>query len=731
MALQTFDEECTMASNLRWNPLRATAIAAALSMTGGAWAQSAAGLDHGASRVSRAEPGRPLTAASRAAPDAIVAGYLRGRGRSDAVLASLSTARSSKGAAGVTHLRLEQTVAGLPVHGAYLKAAVNARGELVQVIDNLAAVSALRPASINAQAAFKLAMAQLHPTQSADLRVARGQGNTTQFERHGFFHRAPEVSAVAIPMSDGTLARGWLVETWTQKSNQLHHTLVGGDGRVLDVELRTASDSYNVFPTDPGKGPQQLVAGPGGGNAESPIGWLVGAQTTLTVSGNNVAAYLDRNDDNLSDGGGSPAGVDFLSAANLATAPTAATNQAVAVQNLFYLNNRIHDILYRHGFNEEAANFQAENFGKGGRGGDPVQAEAQDGGGTDNANFATPGEGKAPRMQMYLWTGAGPTHALQVAGGPGYVASGADFGPALTPTGVSGNVLVTTPADGCTAISTALAGQVALIDRGTCDFSTKVFNAQNAGAAAVVIANNQGGTDTFTMGAGANAANVTIPSLMIGQTDGAALKAALPASATLSKLAVQPLQVDASLDSDIVYHEYCHGLTWRMIGRMSGPLAGAIGEGMADGCALLINSENDVVAEYSASDPRGIRSAPYTDHPRTYGSIGVASGSPQVHFDGEIYAAIVWKMIQDFGAPGRDKLFSYIVDGMNYTPAKPSYEDMRDGILAAVAAGASPSDCSTVWGAFAHYGVGVGAKGSVRGTKVVITESKTAPASCN
>ena len=63
-------------------------------------------------------------------------------------------------------------------------------------------------------------------------------------------------------------------------------------------------------------------------------------------------------------------------------------NRAVAVQNLFYLNNVIHDKLYRHGFDELAGNFQINNFGKGGAGNDAVQAEAQDGGGTDNANAA-------------------------------------------------------------------------------------------------------------------------------------------------------------------------------------------------------------------------------------------------------------------------------------------------------------------------------------------------------
>ena len=60
-----------------------------------------------------------------------------------------------------------------------------------------------------------------------------------------------------------------------------------------------------------------------------------------------------------------------------------------AVTNLFYLNNVLHDKLRRHGFTEAAGNFQANNFGPGGVGNDPVNAEAQDGGGTNNANFAT------------------------------------------------------------------------------------------------------------------------------------------------------------------------------------------------------------------------------------------------------------------------------------------------------------------------------------------------------
>jgi len=76
-----------------------------------------------------------------------------------------------------------------------------------------------------------------------------------------------------------------------------------------------------------------------------------------------------------------------------------------AVTNLFYMNNVVHDVMYRLGFDEAAGNFQATNYTPDGNGGDDVRAEAQDGGGTNNANFATPAmDGGRPRMQMYLWT---------------------------------------------------------------------------------------------------------------------------------------------------------------------------------------------------------------------------------------------------------------------------------------------------------------------------------------
>lgn len=705
-----------------------SAIALALMSSGWALAQSQVGLDRSAAKVTRAESGRPLTAASKAAPAEVVTGFLRNRGRSGAVLSSLRTTRSSGGANGMTHVRWEQVVDGLTVHGAYLKAAVNGRGELVQVIDRLAEVSAApAPSRIDAVAALKAAMARLHPAEAIIFKPAGAQGNTAAFEGGPFFHSAPTVTAVAIPLSNGALERGWLVQTWTEKSNQLHHTLVGGDGRVLDVESRTASDRYNVFTEDPLKGPQAVVNGPAAGDALSPAGWLgTGGQATTNIAGNNVNAYLDADKNNRPDRGGTAVTTgDFLTAADLAASPTTTGNKGVSVQNLFYLNNVIHDVLYSYGFTEAAGNFQADNFGKGGAAGDPVLGEAQDGGGTDNANFATPTDGKKPRMQMYLWTGAGPTHEVKVNSPTpvSFAAMGAEFGPAMTVTGITGAVSTTSPADGCAAISTPLSGKVALIDRGTCAFTVKALNAQAAGATAMIIANNANGTEVFTMGG--TERKVRIPSVMISQNDGASLKGIASPNATVHKLAVQPLQLDGSVDADIVFHEYGHGLSWRMIGGMSGPLAGAIGEGNSDGIAMLVNGD-DVIGEYSYSNPLGIRRYRYEGYPLTYADVDGA----EVHNDGEIYAAIVWKMMGLFDGRRAD-LFRYVVDGMNYTPATPTFEQMRDGILASVSNGASPSDCSLVWQAFAQFGVGQGALGVVSGSTVTITPSFTAPASCN
>lgn len=133
--------------------------------------------------------------------------------------------------------------------------------------------------------------------------------------------------------------------------------------------------------------------------------WLPsGASTT---SGNNVDAYADL----VAPDGFSEGDVRAVTtSANIFDYPYDASDRVdseeninAAVVNLFYTNNYLHDVYYDHGFDEAAGIAQQDNFGRGGVDGDPLHVEAQDVGGLNNANMATPADGASPRMQMFLW----------------------------------------------------------------------------------------------------------------------------------------------------------------------------------------------------------------------------------------------------------------------------------------------------------------------------------------
>jgi hypothetical protein len=132
-----------------------------------------------------------------------------------------------------------------------------------------------------------------------------------------------------------------------------------------------------------------------------------------------------------------------------------------------------------------------------------------------------------------------PRAELQVTAPPSiqgnYVAQAAQFGPPLTPGGLSGDVVlaldaanVTGPSttDACTALTNAAAvnGKIALVDRGTCLFTVKVQNAQDAGAIGVIVANN---VASGLPGMGGTSATITIPSLGVQQSVGTAIKTEL------------------------------------------------------------------------------------------------------------------------------------------------------------------------------------------------------------
>ncbi|MCB1055290.1 MAG: M36 family metallopeptidase, partial [Acidobacteria bacterium] len=439
-----------------------------------------------------------------------------------------------------------------------------------------------------------------------------------------------------------------------------------------------------------------------------------------------------------------------------------------AIVNLFYANNIVHDILYHYGFDEVSGNFQENNYGRGGSASDSVRADAQDGSGTNNANFATPPEGGPfdahPRMQMYIWTPVADqlvTVASPAAIAGDYTAAGAEFGPALDETGVSGTVELaadgTAPAsDGCESFVGFTPGHIALIDRGTCAFTVKVKNAQNAGAAAAIVVNNAG-DGVIIMGGTDNTINIS--SVFIGQGDGDVLKGALGSGVTATvKFAGSTIPTrDSDFDNGVIAHEYGHGLSTRLTGGSgnSNCLSGdqQAGEGWSDFLALVLTAKTGdqgtdargigTYVNYEPSNGAGIRQYPYsTDlavNPHTYEDI---AGVAVPHGVGSVWTAMVWEMYWNLvdtygfdsdlyqGTGGNNLALQLVVDGLKLQPCNPTFVDARDAILLADQTNNGGANQCLIWEAFAKRGLGVNANDGGSSNSLSVTEDFTIPQAC-
>jgi hypothetical protein len=181
-----------------------------------------------------------------------------------------------------------------------------------------------------------------------------------------------------------------------------------------------SSASYRVipFPAESplhANGAAALVTDPwnlAGGNATSLQWHFDGTSYHDSTRGNNVWAQEDRDNNNINGKGATSStaqpSLTFDIAPDYVVAPTTTNFQRFATTNLFYWNNLMHDLTYNYGFDEVSGNFQNNNQGRGGLASDYVVADAQDGSGTNNANFSTPVDGSKPRMQMYLSTYSTP-----------------------------------------------------------------------------------------------------------------------------------------------------------------------------------------------------------------------------------------------------------------------------------------------------------------------------------
>ncbi|OJH39510.1 hypothetical protein BON30_18615 [Cystobacter ferrugineus] len=490
--------------------------------------------------------------------------------------------------------------------------------------------------------------------------------------------------------------------------------------------------------------------------------WLPDGATQ--TQGNNVDAYADLVEpDGFSDGDHRASttgpGV-FDRSIDFSLQPHANAEQLqAATTQLFYMNNWLHDWFYDVGFDEAAGNAQHDNFGRGGLGGDPIHAEAQDYDGRNNANMTTPADGASPHMQMYIFDGPEETlddQYLEVTAPASvvgkYAVGNANFGPQSFD--LSGQVVLAASGDStttaCEALTNAAAvsGKIAFIDRGGCTFVRKIRNAQSAGAVGVIIANNASGA----FGAMDIAPDITIPSLYITQADGNELRATLPDLTTKLHRVLVP-DLDGTLDNSIVAHEWGHYLSNRLIWNASGLTNNqgkSMGEGWADFTALLMMTRAEdihvpsnahwngayAVAGYATrggmsedSTFFGIRRVAYSadmaKNALTFRHI--ANGEPlppsasttpfstnaEVHNSGEIWATLLWdcyvSLLRAYPfQEAQQRMKQYLVNGYKLTPATPTFLEARDALIAAASA-ASSEDGRRFWEAFARRGAGVGA----------------------
>lgn len=376
--------------------------------------------------------GGALTEPATGSPSEIAERFIRDNreiyGLDDADLASLQLVREYPTAdLGVTHLTYAQEADGRAVYGADLRLAVDAHGRVVwaggEIVPGAGAILSKRGGwQLDASAAAVAAATSIGAAaEPRDVVTKDGAGVEATIELGDAFTEPAVARQTVFPIAKGAVRPAWTVLLAERGPGNLYAVTVDAEkGTVLARYNLTryaggsSSAKFRVFTEDspqpnlpfasgsPRAFDRTLVDMPNGVFEVSELGW-VGSQPVTT--GNNVRAQEDRDRNNS--GGQQATGtadyvfdpaLDFPIKTNL-------ENTDAAIVNLFYWNNLIHDYLFRLGFDEAAGNFQTVNFTGQGRGNDAVIADAQDGSDTNNANFSTPTDGGAPRMQMFLWDG--------------------------------------------------------------------------------------------------------------------------------------------------------------------------------------------------------------------------------------------------------------------------------------------------------------------------------------
>ncbi|MBK9108945.1 MAG: M36 family metallopeptidase [Saprospiraceae bacterium] len=701
----------------------------------------------------------------------------------------------------ITHIYLIQRFKGIEIYNAITSYHVN---ELGKVFDspsrfhtNISKKINTTRTQINERTALMSIVKHLDiPNAIIPSNILRNGDENAELPKTNFTHSNIPVKLVLVPLADGSIRLAWDLSMEMSVSNDYWSVRVDAvSGEVIDKHnwlvkcsfkhkhhkqcipdpavfhhqpvpvkdmltqlhapnvLFAAPDSYNVvaLPDEsPSHGARQFVVNPADAKA-SPFGWHdtngVAGPEYLITRGNNVHAYLDRNADNLSDGSEPNGGNDLVFDFPFHQNQEPAAYKDAATVNLFYLNNMMHDITYNFGFNEVAGNFQVNNYGKGGRDADAVRAEAQDGSGTDNANFSTPADGNGGRMQMYLWLAAQEETYITK---PDSFAGAIDcrrggFGPAPGATPIEADVVVgndysANPLLGCVNgfKRAEVQGKIVLIERGTCEFGVKALNAQRAGAAGVIICNFE---DVFvSMGAGAVGGQVTIPAYFTTKTICNRLKMMIANGGLRIEIKrpdtnAGPDSLDGDFDNGIIAHEYGHGISNRLTG---GPASSnclgngeQMGEGWSDFMALIVTSKPGD----NGLKPRGVGTYAFNEKPDGFGirrrlyttdmninEFTYKNIDPEVHNLGEVWTTVLWDlywaMADKYGfdpdwrnkTAGNNIAIQLVFDGMKLQPCSPGFIDGRNAILKADTINNAGKNACLIWDVFARRGMGYFAK---------------------
>ena len=218
------------------------------------------------------------------------------------------------------------------------------------------------------------------------------------------------------------------------------------------------------------------------------------------------------------------------------------------------------------------------------------------------------------------------------------------------------------------------------------------------------------------------------------------------------------IAADGSNDAGIVYHEYTHGLSNRLVvdslgnSTLNSLQAGAMGEAWGDwyGNDFLANdgllTDDPDVADVRVGNYVGggfdlIRTEPIDCTPSmtaaqgcpggvttgeggyTYGDMAKIIGVPEVHADGEVWGQTLWQIRGVLGSAVTEAI---VTEGMMLSPDDPTMLDMRNAILQADTTIFGGTHVAALWTAFASRGLGYFA-GAIDGSDFQPAESFALP----